>query len=331
MNTTTAGRVASRRSNYDSVRDALAPSPSHADRSSDALRRVTSRLCLAAQARAVAPRRRALLAAASCLAVGAKRTMARARFSTGRGPSRPVTLTAYRRGTDADCDFRACVQPCSDRVRGQRSGRHRSLPGVRLTPSILKRMRYTCTPRLVTGRRCMTQGPLAVAMVGVLAFAGCGGDEQATEQRIQRERAEAAVIAKQEERIKLLEREARKKEARGSPATVTQAPPPERPAAAPPATSTDNTPRSDDWPGGPGYTTILASVPSEAEARRIQTQASERGLDAGVLFSSNYRSLRSGYWVVFSGTSSRKKDADQRSARAKSLGYPEAYPRFVSG
>jgi hypothetical protein len=177
----------------------------------------------------------------------------------------------------------------------------------------------------------VTRGLLVAALVGVLALAGCGGDEQATEQRIQRERAEAAVIAKQEERIKLLEREARKKEARGSPLTVTQAPPPERPAAAPPAKPTDDAPRSDDWPGGSAYTTILASVSSEAEARRIQTQASGRGLDAGVLFSTNYRSLRSGYWVVFSGTSSRKGDADQRSARAKSLGYASAYPRFVSG
>jgi len=45
----------------------------------------------------------------------------------------------------------------------------------------------------------------------------------------------------------------------------------------------------------------------------------------------NYRSLRPGLWVVFSGTSSSKQDANRRAARAKSLGYRDAYPRFISG
>ena len=34
---------------------------------------------------------------------GSRRTTARGRFSTGRGASRAVTLTAYGRGTDANC------------------------------------------------------------------------------------------------------------------------------------------------------------------------------------------------------------------------------------
>jgi len=84
-------------------------------------------------------------------------------------------------------------------------------------------------------------------------------------------------------------------------------------------------------PGGSGYTTILASVGSEAEARRIQETASARGLNAGVLFSTDYRSLRPGFWVVFSGQSASKQDADRRTARAKSLGFAKAYPRRVSG
>lgn len=88
---------------------------------------------------------------------------------------------------------------------------------------------------------------------------------------------------------------------------------------------------SDDWPGGAAYTTILASVQSESEARLIQSKASASGLDAGVLYSTNYRSLRPGYWVVFSGTSPSKQDADELTARAKALGYSDAYPRFVSG
>jgi len=111
-------------------------------------------------------------------------------------------------------------------------------------------------------------------------------------------------------------------------------PPPPPPSPAPPPPPPPSPPgptASGDWPGGSGYTTILVSVASEAEARRVQAAASARGLDAGVLYSSNYRSLRPGYWVVFSGTSSNKQDADRRTARAKSLGYKEAYPRFISG
>lgn len=107
---------------------------------------------------------------------------------------------------------------------------------------------------------------------------------------------------------------------------VPAAPPPPPEAPPPPPPPTDS---SDDWPGGSGYTTILASVASEAQARRVQARASASGLDAGVLLSSNYRSLRPGYWVVFSGTSTSKHDADRRTARAKSLGFG-AYPRFVS-
>jgi hypothetical protein len=85
-----------------------------------------------------------------------------------------------------------------------------------------------------------------------------------------------------------------------------------------------------DWPGGAGYTAILASVATESQARMIQSQATAAGLDAGVLFSSNFRSLRAGYWVVFSGTFGSQSDATARATRAKGLGYPQAYPRFVS-
>jgi hypothetical protein len=53
-------------------------------------------------------------------------------------------------------------------------------------------------------------------------------------------------------------------------------------------------------------------------------------LDAGVLFSSDFRSLRPGYWVVFSGTFSAQPDAARRADRARELGYSSAYPRLVS-
>lgn len=190
------------------------------------------------------------------------------------------------------------------------------------------------------GRRNVWGGPsmrarssaltvLAAALSAVLLFGGCGGDDQATEQRIERERAEPAVIAKQEERIKQLERKQRETRRSGprQPSVTVVTPPPNRPnRAAGPAPAT-----TDDWPGGAAYTTILESVSSESEARRVQAAATARGLDAGVLYSTNYRSLRPGFWVVFSGTSSSKQDADRRTQRARSLGYRGAYPRFVSG
>jgi len=171
---------------------------------------------------------------------------------------------------------------------------------------------------------------LLAPLVLCASLAACGaGDGQASEERIARERQEAALIAAQEERIKALEKE---RDGDGS----VEAEPPTAPRAdqaaedAAPSASDDPPAGGDDWPGGSAYTTILASVGSEAEARRIQTQASGRGLDAGILLSSSYQSLRPGYWVVFSGTSSDKSDADRRSTRAKSLGYASAYPRFVS-
>jgi hypothetical protein len=88
--------------------------------------------------------------------------------------------------------------------------------------------------------------------------------------------------------------------------------------------------RSDDWPGGRGFTAILASRPTEIDARSVQRDASGRGLDAGILRSDNFRSLNPGYWVVFSGTFPTNSDAAKRAARAQELGFADAYPRFVS-
>ncbi len=72
------------------------------------------------------------------------------------------------------------------------------------------------------------------------------------------------------------------------------------------------------------------------QATRIETLERElhavthRGLDAGVLFSSDYSSLRPGYRVVFSGVFPDDSDAEARASRAHELGYPDAYPRFVA-
>jgi SPOR domain len=87
---------------------------------------------------------------------------------------------------------------------------------------------------------------------------------------------------------------------------------------------------ADDWPGGSGYTAILTSETSQAAAEATQARAASAGLDAGVLNSSDYSSLRPGYWVVFSGTFDTSQEAAARAQRAQGLGFGSAYPRFVS-
>ena len=63
--------------------------------------------------------------------------------------------------------------------------------------------------------------------------------------------------------------------------------------------------------------------------RRVQDAVCDRGLAAGVLYSSNYRSLRRGFWVVFSGTSRTRQQASLRTSQVRSRGYRNAYTRFV--
>ena len=87
---------------------------------------------------------------------------------------------------------------------------------------------------------------------------------------------------------------------------------------------------SDDWPGGTGYTAILDSLSSESEARARQQQAISSGLEAGVLYSSDYSSLRPGYWVVFSGDFSSNAGASSRALQAQSAGFSDSYPRYVA-
>jgi hypothetical protein len=86
---------------------------------------------------------------------------------------------------------------------------------------------------------------------------------------------------------------------------------------------------SDDWPGGTGFAAILIGL-LNGEADSIQAEATARGLDAGVLHSSDYSSLQPGYWVVFSGDFPNTEDAEARADHAHELGYSDAYPRFVA-
>ncbi|MDX6609996.1 MAG: hypothetical protein QOF85_1921 [Solirubrobacterales bacterium] len=84
-----------------------------------------------------------------------------------------------------------------------------------------------------------------------------------------------------------------------------------------------------DWPGGSGYSAMLGAFSSELRADRLQEEASERGLPTGVVYSSNFSSLKPGYWVVFSGKFATFDEASAQASEARSLGYADSYPRLV--
>lgn len=89
------------------------------------------------------------------------------------------------------------------------------------------------------------------------------------------------------------------------------------------------------WPSGTdGFTVILASIPesrgrAEADARAARARAA--GLDeVGVLLSSSFDSLRTGYWVTFTGVHSTLNAARAELAPARAAGFPTAYTRRVA-
>ena len=81
-----------------------------------------------------------------------------------------------------------------------------------------------------------------------------------------------------------------------------------------------------DWPGGSGYSAMLGAFSSEWRARNSQDEALENGLEAGVLHSDEFSSLRPGYWVVFSGDFAESSEASARASRARALGYSDPTP-----
>lgn len=171
-----------------------------------------------------------------------------------------------------------------------------------------------CT--LGTARKAIVPVSVAIALGLAVAGSGCGSsdDSGASELAKQREIAaaerQAARIARQGERIKQLERRVKNQ-------------PPPQPIG-------NTTPQSYDWPGGSGYTAMLGAFKVESDARSRQHEATLRGIDAGVMWSSDYSSLNPGYWAVFSGTFQTSSEARDRANRAKELGYTDSYPRFVS-
>ena len=86
---------------------------------------------------------------------------------------------------------------------------------------------------------------------------------------------------------------------------------------------------SDDWPAGTsGWTAIVSSVRNEADARAAASRLQSQGQPGGVLFSTDHPPLRTGYWVVFSGTYDTRSEA-LAQARALLPRWPGAYPRQI--
>jgi serine/threonine protein kinase len=110
---------------------------------------------------------------------------------------------------------------------------------------------------------------------------------------------------------------------------------PAAPASADTSRSTDSSSSDSpagvgDWPGGSAYSALVGAFSSEASARTWQSRAIDRGLEAGVIYSSEFRSLRPGYWVVFSGAFGSLSEAEARAARTESLGFPGSYAKLVA-
>lgn len=189
-------------------------------------------------------------------------------------------------------------------------------------------------PTSMRKRPALLIGCLLIVLASIAGFSACGGsdnnsvaEELAHQQEIVAARREAAQNARQAERVRQLTREVNRLEEKSESVTPVEDSElePEK------KTSPTNGGRDlGDWPGGSGYSAMLGAFSIEENARARQHEATERGLDAGVLFSSEFTSLRPGYWVVFSGTFDSQEQAAARATRARGLGYSDSYPRFVS-
>lgn len=163
-------------------------------------------------------------------------------------------------------------------------------------------------------------GAIIVPALLIVGF-GCGDDEVARQQEIRSERAEAAKIAKQEERLRQVEQ---KLEADETGTTLDE--PPTR------TVQPQGDGENDSWPSGvAGWTVILGSSQSRSAAEGIATSALNAGLQqVGVLFSSNYSSLNDGYWVTYTGVLESSAEAKERQAAARASGFTDAYAREVA-
>jgi hypothetical protein len=92
---------------------------------------------------------------------------------------------------------------------------------------------------------------------------------------------------------------------------------------------------STTWPTSKsGYTVVISSLNkslySREDADSRASEATGKGLTAGVLDSDSFSSLASGLWVVFSGIYDDEDQANAHLPTVTSAGYPSAYVRQVA-
>jgi hypothetical protein len=124
--------------------------------------------------------------------------------------------------------------------------------------------------------------------------------------------------------------------ARPTPPTATAF----QPTTTAPATTATATPprkqtRPIEWPDGrSAHTVVVGSVPTtrgREAALRLARAAIRAGLPrVGTLESSEFASLRPGYFVVFSGSYETEDEAVAAVEAAQSRGYPRAYEREIT-
>ncbi len=75
---------------------------------------------------------------------------------------------------------------------------------------------------------------------------------------------------------------------------------------------------------------MLSSERTRAGAAAVASRAQAAGLEqTGTLSSDRHSSLQGGYWVAYAGVLSQS-EARAQASRAKSSGFGDAYPRFIS-
>jgi serine/threonine-protein kinase len=79
-----------------------------------------------------------------------------------------------------------------------------------------------------------------------------------------------------------------------------------------------------------GGRVVLMDFGIARTAERAASQVRARGYESGVLLSTEYRSLRPGYWVVYSGRFATEAEAAAHAERLRRAGYTTAYPRELA-
>ena len=82
------------------------------------------------------------------------------------------------------------------------------------------------------------------------------------------------------------------------------------------------------WPGGNGWTVIIASKNSQSAAETVATEAQGKGLTVGILKSDDFSSLNPGYQVVFTEKFDSKSAAEDTLSDVRK-DYADAYVKEV--